>query len=344
MTTQFRTETVSSHAQARAGTAQADDRRVLLIKAKGGLGNRILSAISGLVFADLTDRTPVIDWRDGSYAPLGENAYPLLFDTPIVTPCEAFDAVTGPVSPPVWDGHLGLTPQAMIERFDPERHQSATVYRRFCTDLSRLDAPEDIAVFWCYLPKFGRLRRHMRRDPRFAGRSVDAVITDYLTRYFTPNGRVRAEVAANLERMPRPIIGVHVRYTDRKVPLGRVKATLRRRLAERPGASIFLATDNAAVQAELGAEFPNVHHTQKYLNADGARLHQPGTDPAKTREAENALIDMWLLAHCDHLIYSRYSTFSVTSALVGGLTAAQQDDVHRFNATVVAKRILQNYV
>jgi hypothetical protein len=52
---------------------------ILLIKGKGGLGNRMLSAVCGLALADLTGRTPIIDWRDGSYAPIGTNAYPLLF-------------------------------------------------------------------------------------------------------------------------------------------------------------------------------------------------------------------------------------------------------------------------
>lgn len=318
--------------------------KVLLIKAKGGLGNRILSAVSGLVFADLTGRSPLIDWRDGSYAPLGENAYPLLFDTPMTGRAEDFDAAPGPVSPPVWAGHLGLTPERMVDLFAPDRHASATVYRRFCTDLSRLDTPEDIAVFWCYLPKFGRLARHMRRDPRFAGRPAAAVIGDYLTRWFTPNARVRAGVAAMLAEMPRPLIGLHVRYTDRKIPLAPLKAALRRRLAERPGATIFLATDNAAVQAEIAAGFPNVRFTTKHLNPDGSRLHWPSSEIAKVQEAENALIDMHLLAACDHLIYSKHSTFSVTSALIGRIPPARQDDVDRWNPKVVLKRILQDRI
>lgn len=303
----------------------------------------MLSAVSGLVFADLTGRIPVIDWRDGSYAPIGENAYPLLFDTPITISAEAFDTATGPVNPEIWQGHLGQTPEHMVREFTPDRHSSPTVYRKFCTDLSRLDAPQDLAVFWCYLPKFGRLARHMRRDHRFAGRSVDAVMADYLNRYFIPNARVRGVVEETVAQIARPLIGVHIRYTDRKIPLDKIKAALRRRLAEKPGAGIFLATDNAAVQEEMKAEFPGLRHTEKHLNADGSRLHWPTSEVAKVQEAENALIDMWLLSRADHLIYSKHSTFSVTSACLGGLRPDQQDDVDRFNLHVVAKRIIQNY-
>ena len=317
--------------------------KVLLIKAKGGLGNRMLSAVSGLVFADLTGRTPVIDWRDGSYAPIGENAYPILFDTPITLRAEDFDTAAGPVNPAIWQGHLGLTPEKMVGKFTPDQHSSPTVYRKFCTDLTRLDAPEDLAVFWCYLPKFGRLARHMRRDPRFAGRSVDQVMADYLNRYFTPNPRVRAVVEATVAQMARPLIGVHIRYTDRKIPLDKIKAALRRRLAEMPGAGVFLATDNAAVQQEMKAEFPGLRHTEKHLNPDGSRLHWPTSEVAKVQEAENALIDMWLLSRADHLIYSKHSTFSVTSACLGRIGPDRQDDVDRFNLPVVVKRIVQNY-
>lgn len=317
--------------------------KTLLIKGKGGLGNRILSAVCGLVYADLTGRIPVIDWRDGSYSPIGENAYPVLFKTPITQPCETYDDAVSQVSPAIWTGHLGHTPQEMINKFIPDSHSNPTGYRRLCTDLSCLDAPEDIAVFWAYLPKFGRLARHMRRDSRFAGRSQPAIIEDYLARYFTPNDRVLSEVDSMAARLRSPSIGVHIRYTDRKIPLHRIKNALRKRLRETPEARVFLATDNGDVQAEMMAEFAGIHHIPKYLPEDGARLHWPTSEIEKVQEAENALIDMWLLSRCDYLIYSRHSTFSVTSSYLGKMIPAQLDDVDRFSPKVIAKRIVQNY-
>jgi len=318
--------------------------KLLLIKAKGGLGNRMLSAVSGIVFAELTGRSPVVDWRDGSYAPLGQNAYPILFESPVAVQAEDFDTALDGVDPEIWRGHLGLTPQAMIEKFDPDRHSSALVYRRFCTDLSRLDTPDPLAVFWCYLPKFGRLAGHMRRDPRFRGRALPDVISERLARYFRPNASVRAAVADWRATLTPPVIGVHIRYTDRKIPLPPLKRALRRRLEHMPGATIFLATDNAAIQAEFAAEFERVRFIDKKLRADGTRLHMPSEDAATTREAENALIDMHLLAACDHLIYSKHSTFSATAALIGGLPAARQTDVDRWTPNVVVKRIVQNWI
>ncbi|WP_136443974.1 hypothetical protein [Pacificoceanicola onchidii] len=317
--------------------------KTLIIKAKGGLGNRMLSAVSGLIFADLTGRRPIIDWRDGSYAPTGENAYPLLFDTPLTTPIEEFDDFEGPVSPAIWQGNLRKSPVNLIDEIDPKLHSGARVYRRFCTDLTRLDAPEDLAVFWCYLPKFGRLTRHLRRDARFRGKSEDALLRDYLDRYFTPNARVREAVAGYKERFGRPLIGVHVRYTDRKIAVEPLEAALDAALKKAPDARIFLATDNVEIQNRFSARYGDVQFTDKYLPEDGARLHLPQADIEKQREAENALIDIHLLAGCDHLICSRHSTFAETAILIGQMRG-RSVDVDRLNATVVAKRVIQRYI
>lgn len=321
------------------GTAEATDK-VLLIKAKGGLGNRMLSAVTGLIYADLTGRRPIIDWRDGVYAPLGENAYPLLFDTPLTGDPAAYDARRD-VAPAVWAGHLAREPATLIAEFDPTKHSSPTIYRKYCVDLARLDTSEPVAVFWCYLPKMPRLARHLRTDPRFAGKTPDAIFQTYLERYFTPNARVRQEVATFMGALPRPVIGVHIRYTDRKIPLGKVKDALRAQLVKMPGACIFLATDNADVQAEMAAEFDNIHYTPKYLPEAGARLHHRQDTIEKQFEAENAMIDMWALGDCDHLIYSTNSTFSISSALLGGIGPDRRSDVDARNLAVQLKRLFQ---
>jgi hypothetical protein len=232
----------------------------------------------------------------------------------------------------------------MIEAFNRDKHSSPTIYHKYCVDLGRTDQPEDMAVFWCYLPKMPRLARHLARDPRFAGRSPDAVFAEYLTRYFTPNARVRSEVARLRADLPRPALGVHIRYTDLKVPLGKVRARIRTRLGKMPGATIFLATDNAEIQAQITAEFGDVRVAPKYLPPSGARLHDGHAAHDKRFEAENAMIDMWMLAGCDHLIYSRNSTFSISSALIGDLPRDRQDDVDRFNPAVVLKRFVQGRI
>lgn len=315
--------------------------KFLVIKAKAGLGNRMLSAVTGLIYADLSGRTPVIDWRDGVYAALGVNAYPLLFELPLAHDPAEFDAATE-VTPAVWSGRMASHVGPLLNG----AHEGARLYRRSCVDLSRLDQPEPVAVFWSYVPKVPRLHRLMRRDARFRGRPDYEIIAGYLTRYFRPNARVRQAVAAALDPLPRPVIGAHLRYTDMTGPLDKVKTEIARIRARLPEAPIFLATDSAKAQADILGTFGNLHVTEKYLPEDGRQLHahldHAGVDPVL--EAENAMIDMWALAACDHLIYSRNSTFSGTSALIGGIPPARLHNVDSANPRIVLKRFLQDYL
>ena len=314
--------------------------KTLVIKGKGGLGNRILSAVSGLVYADLSGRTPVIDWRDGSYAPLGINAYPLLFQSPITG---GIVDEHSDICPAIWTGKLHRQPQDMIDAYMPQSHSNPWGYRRLCVDLKRLDHPQETAVYWSYLPKLARMQHHLRRDPRFAHRGEREILADYLGRYFTPNARVRRALSQMRRASKRPSIGVHIRFTDRKIPLRPVLATLRRLTSCHPDAIIFLATDNAQIEQRLTREFDKVMTHPKRLDASGHRLHGPDTTCDRQREAENALIDMWQLSRCDHLIYSHRSTFSVTSACLGCFSKVHTHDVERFSIRLWAKDLLQRY-
>lgn len=315
--------------------------RALLIKAKGGLGNRMLAGVTGVILARLTGRTPVIDWRDGLYVPEGTNLYPLLFRDPIGVDPAQFDASPS-VAPPLWAGRLAEQPVSIIARHFPDKHSSPFIYRRLSVPLSGADPAAAIGVFWSYLPKLARLRRRLQADRRFDGRNLDAITQDMLHRFFTPNDRVRQAIADLFAGRPRPVIGVHIRFTDRKVPLAKIERALTRLRMRAPDSDIFLATDSAAAQDHITARFERVFTIDKQLVEDGQALHYAGTqmsDPV--REAENAVIDMFALAECDWLIHSRHSTFSVAASLIGGIPGRRQIDVDRFNLKVIVKRWFQ---
>lgn len=322
--------------------------KVLLIKGKGGFGNRILAATTGLVLAELTGRRPVIDWRDGIFLPEGVNLYPLLFDAP--EPCvpEAFDRETD-VVPAVWSNRLTEWAGQLIDSNFGGNHSSPFIYRKLCLDLAHPETPAKVAVFWSYLPKFARLRARMARHPAFRGRALKAVMREVLARHFTPNDRVRREVDRLFEGRQRPVIGVHIRYTDMKVPLEPIERALEQLQMQMPDSEIFLATDSAPVQDRIMARFANVFVIEKAVSADGGGLHRPGHDDAAKdtanplREAENALIDLWALSRCDWLIHSSRSTFSTFAALVGNIPAERQMDMDRFNPQIRLKQLFQAY-
>ncbi len=318
------------------------DERYLIIKAKGGFGNRMLSAVGGLVYADLSGRTAIIDWRDGSYAPSGVNSYPLLFQSPNDLDPAMFGKET-PVAPPVWRGRLDSQPITLISEEAEWRHFDPFFYRRLCVDLSRLDRTTQTVVYWSYVPKLTRMRRIMAADRRFAGRRQDDIFKEYLSRWFKPNSRVLTAVDDLIRPERRPVIGVHIRYTDRKTPLDHFEREIGLALAQMPDASIFLATDNGKVEAKFREKFPRVLTMAKWFPSDGGRIHHNDAAPDMVHEAENALIDMWTLSRCDHLIYSSHSTFSVTSTLLGDLSPRAKIDVDARNLFVQAKRLFQEY-
>lgn len=319
-----------------------DPQRFLLVKAKGGFGNRILSACTGIVIAAMTDRVAVVDWRDGEYLPAGEDAYPQLFESPTPYRAAEFDG-RDDVVPALWRGRLDQHPTQIISDLFPNDHSNPLIYRRLSLDLRRPVVGEDLAVFWSYLPKMARIRRRAARHVAFRGMNRDALTRWALERYFRPNARVRGEVDRLFEGHHEPIIGVHIRYTDRKVSLDAIfrEVTLLRQ--KMPEASIFLATDNQAVQDQFRARFTNVMVIEKVLGDDDNSLHEHVVLEDPLFEAENALIDMWALSSCDWLVHSRHSTFSVAAALIGNIPPARQRDIDRRNARVVLKRWVQTW-
>ena len=164
-----------------------------------------------------------------------------------------------------------------------------------------------------------------------------------LGRYFRPNERVRAEVERLFAGRSRPVIGVHIRYTDRKVSLDRIATEVARLKTRIPEARIFLATDNHRVQERFRRDFSGVFVIDKALGDDAHSLHEQVVLDDPRREAENALIDMWALASCDWLVHSRNSTFSVAAALIGAIPRSRQRDIDRWNPRVVFKRWVQTW-
>ncbi len=313
--------------------------RVLLIKAKGGFGNRILAAVTGIIVAELDGRTPIIDWRDGEYLPKGDDAYPILFHRPHRLHPESFDRCTA-VEPQLWSGRLAEHPVDIISQDFPNDHSNPFIYRRLSVSLSRpSDAP--VAVFWSYLPKLERIRR--RAVHHFSGMRMSDLARRVLSDHFTPNARVLSEVERLFAERSHPIIGVHVRFTDRKVSLDRILATTAQLRGRMPEAKIFLATDNAMVQEKFRSAFDRVFVIDKCFGVDDNSLHEQTDHDNQRREAENALIDMWALSRCDWLVHSRHSTFSVAAALIGGLPRSRQRDIDRWDVKVVLKRWIQTW-
>ncbi len=107
--------------------------------------------------------------------------------------------------------------------------------------------------------------------------------------------------------------GMHIRRGDsllsvRNSPSDLFFAKTQEILSREPGAKIFVATDDASLRASLSAAFP------------GAILFRNKPVVRNSKEGiRDALIDMWCLSRTRKVFGSFYSSFSATSAMIGGI-------------------------
>ena len=314
---------------------------MLLIKAKGGLGNRMLSAASAILYANATDRTWWVDWSDGIYANKPQNAYLLMFQNqqqpPVFNPTEhEFMSVI----PTIWKERVDWSPTQLMSQHFRKNHSNPLSYRKMSAPFIAESDDKQLEVFWSYTSKFGRIRKFLPKDYR----DRDCAISMTLKRYFQPCDLVMKQVDALRDRAAGKTLGVHIRYTDLKVPIQKVLDRVATCMASEKYSSIFLATDSEYAQQLFTQKFDNVVISDKHLSKENRQLHTLKVSDSKLDNSYAALVDMMVLAKCDALVYCSRSTFAETSRLLGDFNTEQLFDLDRYNLTVRFKRFIQEYL
>ena len=315
--------------------------KYLIVKGIAGLGNRMLAAITGVLFARLMNRRLIIDWSDFTYSNDETNVFPLLFTCPDAEPpLEIPD--TDSISPPLWRGRLHKSASVVISEVDPSAYAGRRGYRLFSYDLDKLDHPEELLVMWSYTQLIRRARKHFRGHfAAWAKMSDEAILSEILRTTLIPRPEIRARIkkwqAENFGS--GPVIGVHIRFMDSKIPwLPFIKfrtsidsffAAIDKIRAHAPDAVIFLATDNREAQNLVEKRYPKVIATEKWFPTTGFEMHQNPECSDRMNNAVEALIDMYLLAECDYLVFPSSSTFSYISSLISKIPRARIVDVER---------------
>jgi len=319
--------------------------KYLLVKAKGGMGNRILCAVTGIIYGQLTKRTIVIDWRDGAYSNDSSNTFSKFFACSQVYP-ETVLSESGTIRPEVWRGQLHKSMSEMLHEYDPDKHKSILIHRKYSVDIRKLKYDEDILVFWYYTERIRALRKHLR-DPNhgFAEQTTSQIIRKVLREQMSLHKDIRQRIAEfKAEHWHQTVIGLHIRYTDMKTNLALCERQLRRFLDCSPDAHIFLATDNRQVSDEYHKRFKNVFSTPKWFPDGVSSMHQNCICPDKVINGVEALVDMYLLADCDYLIYPGGSTFSRVSRMLSDIPPERIVDTERFNLKVRLKHCIRELV
>ncbi|MBK7405912.1 MAG: hypothetical protein IPJ41_15150 [Phycisphaerales bacterium] len=200
-------------------------------------------------------------------------------------------------------------------------------------------------VFWYYMGRFEAIAPLVRkRLPGYEGLGIEQIARKALREELPLNDAVHSRIQEfTRSGWPQRVVGVHVRYTDRTTDLGKLQAAVRERLREMPDAAVFLATDNKRVEEDYRRQFRNVITTPKWFPPEGATMHQNDACADPVANGVEALVDMYLLACCDALVYASRSTFSEISRLISKIPDERTTDVDRRDPGMIAKRFLRRF-
>lgn len=301
--------------------------RLVLVKGRAGLGNRILAALGGILYARLSDRRLIVDWRDQGYSDGTVNAFRHYFDCPLLAPTDDIPPAAT-IEPPVWRGNLHETSLGLQRRLG--RGRLSEVWREFSFDLGRIDHDADVLVMWAFTSKI-----HLMK-PLFVGRfahlermRIREITRTLLRQDLTPRPVIRARVDRfRADHFAQPTLGVHVRYTDHRTRLHAIVTQVERVLAANPGLQVFLATDNAAVLDLFRRRFSPLVSTPHWLPPAGQALHSNPARPDRLESGVEALVDLYLLASCEHLVIDTSSTFALLAELLSAAPPERIVDVH----------------
>jgi hypothetical protein len=302
----------------------------LLVKGRSGLGNRMICALTGILYARLTGRKLIIDWRDGTFSYGEENVFPLLFECPLARPVAEIPD-TDSVAPSIWRGRLSMTSWA-LQQAHPEIKRKDN-RRTTSIDQTRLDYSEELLVLWHFGPSVGGMMRRNRErvaalyEQRTAPELLRSVVSTDLQLVHDIRERVdrfSAEHFAGEE-----VAGVHVRYSDRRVPVGAIQRRLEALLDRRPGLRIFLATDNRDIRDLFARSYGQVLTTPHWYPEPGLTVHHNEACPDRHENARTGLVDLYLLAACDHLVADTSSSFAQVAWLLSNRGGESLHDVRR---------------
>ena len=319
----------------------------ILVKGTGGLGNRMLSVLTASLFAIVTKRRLLIDWRDPIFTGRSGSAPDLfseLFVSPIADPLpEPIEASS--ILPSLWKGRLDETLGVVGRDHDPLFYKKFASFRQLAISLRNVDYPEDLLVFWSWREVMRPLRSHLIRfDSRYRKMTNEAILREAAQIYLQPCERVQSIVNQFMaENFHSRMLGLHIRATDLQAPVDKLLAVASQLVRQHGCTGVFCATDNAEVEDRARKLLPNLVTLPKKLPKSGVPLHYDPECESRIETATQALADLLLLSKCPYLEYASRSSFGYVASLYapdGQILA----DVDRFNPKVQAKRYFQSWI
>jgi hypothetical protein len=210
----------------------------------------------------------------------------------------------------------------------------------------RLDYDEDIVLFWYYTGRLEHIKRHFRgRTDELANLDSNGVVRKILTERMRPKKPIQDRIDGFMAKFwTDRVLGVHVRYSDLKTSLKKYQHAVDAYLHRHGKTTIFLATDSLEVLEQYKRRYGSVIATEKWYPMDGGTMHQNRSCPDRVANGIEALVDMVLLARCNALVYSGFSTFSQISAILSNAVPADIVDIDRANLVLWFKRLVRRVI
>ena len=274
--------------------------KFLLIQPKAGMGMRIEATLTGILFGRLTGRIMFIDWSDPEYSEDKSDIFRKLFSLSNVNYIQGLPNIDQ-----AWHRNGNACRKKSFKK--------SSILTLWTNQLSEnIDCPQKLLILRGGTQQIEKLRPYFKGAfARFQEMDTDAIFKELLTEHLTLNKDIRKQVDDFKKRYFNGwVLGIHVRYTDRKIPLRLYSKTINTLLNKYPNAKIFLSTDNREITDEYRKKYGDILTTKKWYRSMGnfGRDFHAGC-PDRIQAGIEALIDMYLLAECDAFIYTSHSTF-----------------------------------
>ena len=277
-----------------------------------GLGDAIKSALVGAIYAKLSERSLVIDWRGSRYSKNNENVFYSLFSLSGLTYCETVPVSSNDVNPTAWKDRIDSSLDQIYAQDGWKSWDRNSVIRAYSTNLAHLDYSESVTVNW----DFDQAAKLLCHFPELE--SVNDLFRYAAQHFLNFNSSIIERVNKILEALPRQYMAVHIRetheFTENKGHIARSRyLDLIKDEAKVIGSPIYLASDNIDVQSTLTHLYPNIVVQEKWFAAAGEALHLSDACPDQTENAKQALIDIAMLANSNILICNNQSCFALVA-------------------------------
>jgi hypothetical protein len=331
------------------------NERYLVVKGIAGMANRVLTLLNAIIYAQVTNRKLFVDWGDGVYSNNKINIFSSLFDCSLIEK-EIKLNKNNTVLPTVWKDNLEKDVVTFFNNNTLWRKYSAKeIKKKYSIDISNVEFKEDMLVFVDYNFAFEKIQKYINKLPEFWPKDPKELQKFLLKKYIKPSIDISRKIEKfKIKNFTENIIGVHVRYTDNMKKVHRRDMgtdidsyfpVIDELLREKPQSKIFLSTDNKKVIELFKEKYKDIIFTDKFFPDDGVAIHSVKNFD-KTKIAEEAIIDLYLLSLSNQLVYSSGSSYGELASLLSDTELCNIFDLSPQNKKILIKETIlsQKYI